>query len=430
MRRLAAPAALAASLLLAAMAAALTVRNPSPLWLEEHFTDTAAVALSGGACVDTAPPGTARLCRLAWGVAADPSAPRLFAWRRDGQAGLYAFDGSGMTGVVPALPPPVPAAVYDASWGTDALALLTVDGWVYGYAQGAEGGLAPLPGWRAQAPGAVSAASGPGVLLAAAPAGITAWSWGGSQLVRTPALDLAVSAAMIRLSRDGTRLLAVLPDGRLQTWGRAEAGWVPGPGLPAPVLAADFMPSGAGLWATSGQEVRAYGFTQDGGLAEIPSWRIAAPARAVAGGFGGQDAVLALDAALAYWGAGPDGAAQVPAYSTALPSGEAHEPSGTVTGAAYQADHQVDMLRVEALETLPPGTATAYEVSTDCGAAWTPSPVNTNVPVPPGSCVAWRLTLSTGDPAATPEVDAVDVYEIAAQTRQAQPGEVVMRLIN
>ncbi len=426
---IAAAALVLASLVLAAFAArALTVQTANPLWLQEHFTDTASVTAAGGACIDTAAPGTARLCETPWALATDPARPRYFVADRQGRAWLFASDGDAVTDVSGLLPA-IPGAVYDAVWGADALAVLTVDGWVYGYAQDSSGRLAAAPGYQVRVPGAVSVAAGLGLLLAAGPASVSAYAWDGAGLRRLPALDLAVAVRQIRLNLDGTRLLAVMPDGRLQTWGQAEAGWIPGPGLDGPVLAAVFMPSGAGLWTGGGSAVRAWAFSPDGGLAEIGSWRIAAQARAAAPGFGGQDVILLTNGGADYYAAGPDGASRMSGYSAAITAAAAYEPQGTVTGAVYNADHIIDMLRVEAQETLPPGTGTAYEVSTDCGATWTAAPVNTNVSVPPGSCIAWRVTLATTDSGATPAVDVVDVYELAQQTRVAQQGEVILRLV-
>lgn len=422
-----------AALVLAAFAAAfaaraLTVQSVNPLWLQEHFTDTAAVTAAGGACIDTAAPGVARLCEAPWTLATDPAQPRYFVADRQGRAWLFASAGGAVVDVSGLLPA-IPGAVYDAGWGAGALAVLTVDGRVYGYAQDSGGRLAPAPGYQMQVPGAVSVAAGPGLVLAAGPASVSAYAWDGAGLRRLPALDLAVAVRQVRLTGDGTRLLAVLPDGRLQTWARAETGWTPGPGIDGPVTTAAFMPSGAGLWAGAGSAVRAWAFSLDGGLAEIGSWRIAAQARAAAPGFGGQDVLLLTGGGADYYAAEADGASRVEAYSAALPAGVAYEPQGTVTGAVYNADHTIDMLRVEAQETLPPGTSTAYEVSTDCGVTWTATAANTNVQVPPGSCIAWRVTLATADPAVTPAVDVVDVYELAQQTRAARQGEVILRLI-
>lgn len=71
------------------------------------------------------------------------------------------------------------------------------------------------------------------------------------------------------------------------------------------------------------------------------------------------------------------------------------------------------------MATLPPGTAVSYAVSADGCRTWTSAPLFTNVTVPAGDRLCYRLTLATSNPAATPVVDVANLYEIATVSSTA-----------
>ena len=87
--------------------------------------------------------------------------------------------------------------------------------------------------------------------------------------------------------------------------------------------------------------------------------------------------------------------------------------------------HTVDDVRVEdadcaagktppncsGLPSQPTGTSVAYQVSTDGCHTWTTTPVFTNVSIPPGTSLCYRLALATTDPTVTPVVDATNLYD-------------------
>lgn len=80
----------------------------------------------------------------------------------------------------------------------------------------------------------------------------------------------------------------------------------------------------------------------------------------------------------------------------------------------------VGRIRAEIQADIPPGTGIELEISTDGGQTWTPIPLDTNVDVPPGNQLVYRVRLTTEDMGQTPVLDRIDLRQVVYINGQAR----------
>lgn len=117
-----------------------------------------------------------------------------------------------------------------------------------------------------------------------------------------------------------------------------------------------------------------------------------------------------------------------------------YQSTGTLVSVPLSVGHQVDEARIEdatcasgqtppkctAPPVLPAGTQATFQVSTDGCQTWTPVTVYTNTAVPQGNDLCYQISLSTSDPAVTPVIDVVNLYETATVIQASAQSQVVL----
>lgn len=436
-----------------------TVLSASPYWFRDTYTGTSSVNLAAtSAVVDTAGTGTVRLPYAPMQLALDPRGTYALvatlggvtAWVFNGQAvqpvtGWTLGNLTGATG---------------AAWVMDgrAFAVSTAsEVAVYGLSARAGGydatrvAVASANGTLGMAPGPADL---PSALLAATATGATLFEAQGSTLVAVPGGPSGLAANVgVAATANGT-VAATWQQEDVQVWAWNGAAYTPAatweppvpPAADGPVVGVAFAPQSDGqggtFWVLTGQgQLLAYAYGR-AGLSALPGFSLSPPAD--------QNPPAGLAAGWA-----PD------AVGVLYPTGWVYEDLGTAdtfgpdsvrsltgqTWAVYRANaalqsvqlpvgHTVDDVRVEdadcaagktppncsGLPNLPAGTSLAYQVSTDGCHTWTDTPVFTNVSVPPGTSLCYRLALGTTDSAVTPVVDVTNLYEIAERTTVESPG--------
>lgn len=414
----------AIALAAAPAAGAAGLRSASPLWWEDSYTDTTGVA-AATAVVDPAGGGSVRLPYAPASLDFPPGSgePVLLATQAGVQA--WAWNGEGFVAA--------PAWDIASGRGTEAVA------WVGMGARAAvlAAGVVAIYGWtgsvwarldRVAVPGArYLAASASGRIVVVVPPALDVFAWDGLQLrlvhrqtvgqgIAGVAAD-ATGAAVAVWSAAAVHLFAW--DGSAY---REVPAWEPG-GPPGAV--AFFR---GGYWVQTGGGLQAYAFTPAG----VMRWPSADVAALAAGAIlpaaePGQRAVAVLYpwgwAAYAWDGAAlrEDAAREV--HGLALP---AYRMSAMLRSVVIAADHTVSQLRVEPAADLPRGTSLTWEVSTDGGVRWEPIVPFSNLTVPPGRSIVYRVGLYTRDPARTPVLEQTDLYEIAVEVIRRENARAVL----
>jgi hypothetical protein len=422
-----------------------------PLWFRDDYTTRTDIdAAATTAVVDTVAPGTVLLPYAPVQLALDPTGTYALLAT---QAGVYAFvfDGRRVRSVSDWRLGGVVAR--GTAWIADgtAFAIGTPSGvTVYGLVAASHGkvarqvaqvrltgvlGLAPGP---ANLPAATLVDTRHGLILLQAVRGRMAQVSGAPAGARSGGSGVAAtSSGAVAATWRGQRVQIWLWDGSAYLPAPA---WSP-PRLPpgaGTVVGVAFFPHGSGYWElTSTGEVAAFAYGP-GGLHRVAaaSLTLAAapdPPAAIAAGWS-PDALAVLY---------PNGWV----YAAPLGRALAADPRRSVTGAAWPlfarravlqstvlaAASTIDMVRVEDADCragavppacahqalLPAGTSLAYAVGTAGCRGWTAAPPFTDIAVPPGRALCYRLVLRTEDLSVTPVVDVTDIYAIAAESVSA-----------
>lgn len=444
---------------LAGPARAGTVKAQSPWWFQDDYLDTSSVNMAATtALVDTASPGTVRLPYAPAQVAFDPAGTYALVATPAGVT-AWVFDGQAVQPV--------------SQWDLGSLSGATGVAWLsggsaFGVSTGSQVavyGLSAAPGGydsvraaTASFSGAIELAPGPSALpsalLVATDSGASLLEAQGGALVP---IGAGVSAGTHNLGVAATpdgAVAATWQAGAVQLWAwtgaqyAAAASWDP-PAPPAtdgPIVGVAFASQadaqGGAFWLlTAGGQILAYSYGPSG-LSALPELSLSlatAPAAPVgiSSGWGSNSVAALYPSGWSYEALGSGGTFGAdPARGLAGQLWPLYVPSAVLRSVILPVGHSVDMLRVEdadcaagetppncsALATVPPGTAVAYQLSTDDCNSWTDAPVFTNVTVPAGSSVCYQLTLSTTDPSETPVVNVTNLYEIASSTTKETPG--------
>lgn len=435
---------LALGLLGLAGRAASGVLNAAPWWFEDDYTSLAYVDEAvTTAVVDTSGTGTVRLPTVPAGLAFDPASSVGLIATRSGVQG-WAFDGSAM---VRAQPYDVPGTGYvGVAWIGSAgnwIAVATPSqvslyAWS-GSAWTAVGDLA-VAGVNSVAAGApVSGAAAS--LLVGTPTGFEVVDYRDGSLVADAGAGVAgMQASGGIASSPGGSLVAVWCGPRLSVYGwdgsayRQTPTWEIPSGSQA-ILAVAWFRDGNGYWVlTADGSLTAYGFNGSFvvRLADL-STTVTLPVLALATGWRQGDVATLVGTGWDYEDGTPiaaDAARSVGGLTLPL-----YRPAAQLQSTVLAASHDVTQLQIDAaVPSLPPGTAVAYQVSTDGGSTWNDLPPCIDPPdpqadcaadneaVPGGNQVVYRLELTTADPAATPVVDTTDLYEIATRTQTLANG--------
>ena len=460
MRRVAGAAAVLLAVFLATPPAlAGVVKSQSPYWFQDTYTDTTAVDVPAtSALVDTAGTGTVTLPFGPVSLSFDPAGTYALVSTLDG---IFAFVYDGQS-VVPVTTWNLGsiAGTAGVSWidgGSAFAAATTSEVAVYGLVPNADytavrvaaasftGALGLAPGPAALPSAVLVATAGGATILAAQGAALVPVSGGPAGLSG----NLGVAATV-----DGS-VAATWQRGAVQLWvwdGSAYAAassWDPPTltGQQGAVVGVAFFPGstgqGGGYWVlTAGGDVLAYAYGATGavpvpGLSTTVPTAPDAPAAIGTGWPSAPDSVGVLYATGWRYEDPVAGAAGVFGWDAARSlTGQdwaVYEPAAVLQSTVLPVNHSVDEVRVEdadcaagktppactGMATLPPGTAVSYAVSTDGCLTWTPTPLVTNVTVPAGDRLCYRLTLATSNPAVTPVVDVTNLYEIATVTSTA-----------
>lgn len=356
--------------------------QPVPGWRLGTVAATGVAWLDGGRALAVATSGTVAV----YGLVAELGRRRV---ARLAEAAVV-----GREGIAPG-PPGIPLGVLIANpsgaglYGVEGRALRLLDG-----------GPADLTGNRG-----VASDNGGRRIATWGRSGVQLWAWNGGRYVRTPAWD---------------------PPDRARTDG--------------PVIGVAFFPHGDGYWVLGAWGVlRAYGFGR-GRATELVGLSFALPVSApppvaVATAWG-PDGVAVLEPRgwQTFGVAAGGGPVPVPAWSLGALRLAIFQPRAVLTSVPLPVAHTVNELRAEDANCpgarapcrerahLPPGTGVRYGLSARGCRAWVPAAAATNVVVPPGARVCYRLVLTTSAPTRTPVVDVTNVYELVRRrTRAALP---------
>ena len=435
-RRVVPPAAVAAVLLAALLPASATaagVKNADPYWFRDGYRTLGYVDMAAtSAIVDAGGSGTAYLPPLsADDLAYAPAYVGADILEVGTAAGVqgWGFDGAAMLREpfldVPVAEPVGVAFLGQTPRGEPSQGVRLAVGSAFGVGVYAWNGAGWAAALHIPVSGVVGVAAGAeGGVVAASADGFALYSPAGVQQTQVTGLRGVVG---VSTGARGT-LLAVWGNtaASFYSWTGAQyaplASWDEPEPSGGSMLGVAFFRGGGGYWLATPTQVVAYGWN-GAVLQGLPAWGSSAmPAQAVAVASGwGPGGVAVLSAAGARYLDAPGGALGVDAARSIV--GQAWRvfaPAGVLQSAVLPVGHDVDEVRmVDTMAALPPGTGVGYEVSTDGGAAWTRTPPLTPTDVPAGDALAYRADLTTGNTAATPLLDATDLYEIATETRTA-----------
>ena len=294
----------------------------------------------------------------------------------------------------------------------------------------------------------------PSALLAATATGTTLFEAQGSTLVALPGGPSGLAANLgVAATTDGS-VAVTWQQEAVQLWAWNGAAYAPAatwdPPVPpvadGPVVGVAFAPQsngqGGALWVLTGQgQLLAYAYGP-AGLSGLPAFSLSVPANpnppaGLAAGWAPDAVGVLYPTGWVYEDLGTGNTlGQDSARSLTGQTWAVYQVNAVLQSAVLPVGHTVDDVRVEdadcaagktppncsALPSLPAGTSVAYQVSTDGCHTWTDTPVFTNVSVPPGTSLCYRLALATTDPTVTPVVDVTNLYEIAERTTVESPG--------
>ena len=457
LRRVAGAAAVLLAVFLATSPAlAGVVKSQSPYWFQDTYTDATSVDIPAtSALVDTAGTGTVTLPFGPVGISFDPAGTYALVSTLDG---IFAFVYDGQS-VVPV-----------TTWNLGNISGTAGVSWISGGSAFAAAtasevavyGLVPNAGYTAvrvataSFSGVLGLAPGPAALsaavLVATASGATILEAQGAALVPVSGGPAGVSGNLgVAATADGS-VTATWQRGAVQLWAwdgsayAAATAWDP----PVPsaqqgaVVGVAFFPGstgqGGGYWVlTTGGDLLGYSYGPGGaapvtGLSTTIPTAPNAPAAIGTGWPSAPDSVGVLyRSGWTYEDLSTGAFSEDASRSLAGQDWAVYEPAAVLQSTVLPVGHTVDEVRVEdadcaagktppactGMAALPPGTAVSYAVSTDGCQTWTPAPLFTNVAVPPGDRLCYRLTLATSAPAVTPVVDVTNLYEIATVTSTA-----------
>ena len=391
------------------------------------------------AAVDTAGPGTVQLPYAPIQVAFDPAGTFALVATQTG-VGAYVFDGQGVTPLAGWNMGGVDAT--GAAWLQDG-ASFAVSTTAQVAAYGIDSGGRVLRAAETAVAGVVGLAPGPAslpmALLAATAHGARLYEAYGTALVERSGGPSGLSGNDgVAATRDGA-VAATWQRRAVQLWAwdgerylRA-SGWDPPAPAAAdgPVVGVAFFQQGGGYWVLTRQgQLLAYAYGTVG-LQALSGMgrRVATMPAGLATGWGVDAAGVSYPTGWAYEDAQTGVFAPSGARSLGGQKWPAYAPRGTLQGSMLPIGHRVDEVRLEdascasgqtpphctAQAYVPSGTAVTYAVSTDGCNMWKAAPPFTNVRVPAGDTLCYRLDLSTTDPTRTPVVDVTSLYEVAQQ---------------
>ena len=432
----------AAALMLGPAAAAGTAQGTSPYWFRDDYLNTSSVNLAATtAMVDTASPGTVTLPYAPLQAAFDPNGTYALV-ATEGGVDAYVFDGQDVVPVTNWGLGNLPATGVAWVEGGDAFAVSTASQVVV-YGLNGQGG-AVLAAETAAA-GVVGLAPGPVDLPSAVLAGTT----NGAQVYEAQGrLLVPVSGGPgglagnlgVAATADGS-VAATWQQESVQLWTWDGAAYLPAmawdpptpPLADGPVVGMAFFPQSGGYWVLTRQgQLLAYAYGPSG-LSALPRWSRSVPVSpdvpaAVNPGWAPAAAAVVYPTGWDYEGlmAG-NTLGEDSTRSLSRQRWSAYTRQAVLESVMLPVGHRVTAVRVEdadcaagqsppdctGMATLPAGTGIAYQVSTDGCRTWTAVPVLTNVTVPAGSNLCYRISLTTRDLTATPVLDVTNLFEIA-----------------
>lgn len=402
---------------------------PSALVFEDHFTNlnwTNAGLTT--ASVDIAGTGVIRLPKSvsAGSVALRPNRKSLVVKGQDAVAG-FSFDGQAMR-ADPRLTISFPSVV-SVTFSSDGGLLFAASGSeVRTYAFDSTGRTVEVPSARILGlSGALAVETGPGQDVWVLTRGTAAlYAWDGSGYRQRTAISLSQGRA---LSFNQPRNSLVVVDGdNIRYFAFNGSGYVEVSYLRSNIPGASSVAQvrgGGGYRVQTGNAMVYVGLTGSGvvryaGLGDNPGGDVIIIAESPWGDF---DYAALTSTGIQYRAF--DGAGYRTNTGLSVAGAIGGPPSGYSGSAVFAstvipAATPIEKVRIVASESAPGGTATSYDVSTDGGLTWTPVLPGANTTVPPGNELVYRITLSSADPRATPEVDEVQLLQIVAQTLTAR----------
>lgn len=391
--------------------------------------------------VDTSGTGIVRLPRKATAAAVSlrPGRKSLVVQGQDTVTG-FSFDGTAMR-ADPGLTFDFPSVV-SVAFNSDGGLLFAASGSevrIYGFDP--SGRAVELPWARISGlNGVLAVEAGPGkdvwVLTRGA---ATLYSWDGSGYRQRTAIALSQGKAFS--FNEPRNSLAVLDGDRVRYFAFNGSAYVEVPCLGNTIPGATSVAQvrgGGGYRVQAGNSTVYVGLAGNGvvqyaGLADVPGGDVAAIAESP---WGDYDYVAMTSVGILYRafnGAGYRTNAALSVTGAMVGTSPGYSGSAVFVSPVIPATIPIGKVRIVANQSVPGGTATEYEVSTDGGSTWTPVVPGVNTLVPLGSQLVYRITLSTIDPRVTPEVDEVTVLQIVTQTltaRVAWGRAVHVRLVN
>ena len=422
--------------------------NPPPFHFRDDYTTDAHVNLGvSTAALDTAAGGTVMLPYAPVEASFDPAGTYALVATQEGVF-AYVADGDGIVAATGWRLKQVSAR--GATWIMGGRAFAVATGGtvaIYGLSAGPAGYEARVVA-RGSLPGALGVAAGPQarvpVVLVATTSGATLLQVARGRLRAVPGGPGGLTAnAGVATTTDGT-VAATWRAGAVEIWvwdGSAyltAPSWAP-PAPPAPdgpVVGVAFFPQGSGYWVLTRQGqllAYAYGVT---GLRQVAAASLSVPATpvppaGVAAGWAGSGVAVLYPDGWRYF----DVAQGVMRVDLARGLAGQHWPlytgSAVLQSTPIPVGHSVTRLRVEDADCaagnrpprctnepiLPSGTRVTYQVSTDGCQAWRDAQPFTNVRLPAGTVLCYRLLLWTADRAVTPIVGVTNLYEIRRESK-------------
>ncbi len=417
-----------------------TVETTNPYWFRDSYTTRSSVDQTmTTAAVNTAGTGTVQLPYAPMQAAFDPAGTFALVAMQTG-LDAYVFDGIGvsvlqgwnLSGIAATGVAWLKRGAAFAVSSTSQVAAYGIDsgGQVLRAAETAASGVEGL------APGPASLPFG---VLAATVHGARVYEAQGTALVEVSGGPSGLSGNLGVASTSGGAVAATWQREAVQIWAWDGAAYLPvsqwtpptPPRVDGPVAGVAFFPQGGGYWVLTAQgDLLAYAYGSTGlqslggmgtTLSPMPvglasGWGASAVAALRPTGWTYEDAqagVFGRDAPRSLTGQ------TWPSYAA----------QGVLQSVVLSAGHQVSEVRMEDADCaagkappdctrqaqVPGGTTVTYQVSTDGCATWTSALPFTNVKVPAGDQLCYRLILGTSDPTETPVVDVTNLYELATE---------------
>ncbi len=416
------------------------VESSSPYWFRDAYTGLVSINAQETTAAVNTESGTVELPEAPLSVALNPSGTDALVATLGGVYG-YVFDGQAVVAVGRWDLSGIDATGVAWVKGGSAFAVTTTSGLAL-YAFSASGSVQRVA--VAKVSGVLGAAAGPsnlvGGILAATTTGATLYTAETASLVPIAGGPSGLKNNLGVASTANGSIAVTWQTNALQLWAwdgavyEPATAWDPPP-PPGGIAGVAFFPQGDGYWILTRQgQLLAYAFGPEG-VTALPKYslaRVAGPSVPVALGSGWGGVSVAVLYATGWWleDVGAGGAFETDSLrSLAEQSWPVYSPSAVLQSVVLPVGHAVSELRVEDADCakgetppncsdqalVPSGTSVSYEVSTDGCRTWILAALFTNVAVPAGTQLCYRLMLTTTNPGQTPVIRATNLYEIATE---------------